>query len=79
MIRLVPALFAVLLLSAAADARPRVIVTTPNQWVPGPALYWFSQNICAFVAWSVAPDWPAERQALMLGKCPPRPAPRFSA
>jgi hypothetical protein len=30
------------------------------------------QNLCAFVAGSVAPDWPPDRQKLALGDCPPR-------
>lgn len=66
-------------MTSAADARSRVRITAPTDpWVPGTALYWFSQNVCTFVAWSVAPDWPAAQQQLMLGKCPPRPAPRFT-
>jgi hypothetical protein len=40
--------------------------------LPHPLIF-LAQNICTFVAWSVAPDWPAGEQALMLGKCPPRP------
>lgn len=68
-------LAAMFLLSAlsVADARTRVVITTPSlpgHWVPGTVLYWFSKNVCTFVAWSVDPSVPAGDYRL--GKCPPR-------
>lgn len=61
---------ALALFASAAEARSRVVVRTPP-------LVWFAQHVCTFVAWSVAPDWPAEQQAILLGNCPPRPSPRY--
>lgn len=71
MTKLVLAL-ALIMTVSAAEARSRVVIQTPKP------LQWFAQHVCQFVAWSVAPDWPPERQAMMLGNCPPRPAPRFT-
>ena len=42
-------------------------------YVTARPLVWFAENVCSFVAWSVAPDWPPEWQALLLGQCPARP------
>ena len=78
-------LFAVCLILStitAADARHHArLYATPYDhpaaaaglYVTARPLVWFAENVCSFVAWSVAPDWPPEWQALLLGQCPARP------
>jgi hypothetical protein len=56
-----------------AEARMvRVPITKPS-----PPSHFMAQNICTFVAWSVAPDWPQAQQKLYLGNCSPRWTPRL--
>lgn len=53
----------------AADARTRVKVWS------GPERSNY-EIICPWVSGSVAWDWPADRQKMMLGTCPPPASPR---
>jgi hypothetical protein len=82
--RIVFAVCLTLLTVTAADARhvrhyARLYATPYDHPAAAAGLYvtarplvWFAHNVCTF-AWSVAPDWQPETQALLLGNCPPRP------
>jgi hypothetical protein len=59
----------VLLVASAAEAQRRVTVTAPTHR-PN------AEIICPWVSGSVAWDWPAAQQRMMLGVCPPPAAPR---